>query len=395
MTQTQHVLAVTTFFPPTKGGLPNHVFHLTRNLSEIGSTFSIITPKLSRVRTSQYYEHFKNVYQLNSFFLPGWPYPTLRSFGIPKDFGSKIKSVIRNGDFDIVHVHGHHYPFSWLAVKWAKKYEIPIVLTLHGMYALNPNVLGGKTMIENLLNKYFFKKIFSNINAVIGLTEEITNYAKIFTNESQYYTIPNGVDVMVYKENLKRKNEYRKHYNIGNNSTVILFRGRFEHVKGILEFAKAAKKIVKNDKIEIVIVGGGSLAASLKVIVSGINRIHLFDWQPDDKIHELYIASDIFVIPSRFEALPLAIMEAMNAGLHIVYSPVGGVPEILKKYPRRTPIQDISHIEIENVLSKVISNFDVENVTESLSYAGKFDWKSIATDTYKVYTECTNHVEGK
>jgi len=396
MNQTQHILLVTTFFPPSKGGLSNHVYHLSRNLSEIGNTISLMTPTLDNVRTSQYYEHFKKVYRLNSFFLPGWPYPTLRSVGIPKDLGSKIKSVMRNGDFDIVHVHGHHFPFSWFAVKWAKKYEIPIVLTMHGMYALNPNVLEGKSSIENLLNKYFFKKIFSNINAVIGLTGEITNYAKIFTNEpTRYYTIPNGVDVMLYKENLKRKNEYRKRYNIGNNSIVILFRGRFEHVKGILEFAKAAKKIVKNDKIEIVIVGGGSLTASLKAIVAGTDRIHLFDWQPDDKIHELYIASDIFAIPSRFEALPLAIIEAMNAGLHIVYTPVGGVPEILKKYPRRTPIQEISHEVLEDVLSKVISNFDEENVSESLSYARKFDLKHIVQDTYKVYMECVNPAEKK
>ncbi len=394
MTKAQHILSVTTFFPPTRGGLPNHVYHITRNLSQLGNTLSLISPKLNGITQTHYYDQFKKVYPLNSFFLPGWPYPTLRSVGIPKDLGKKMKSVIRNGDFDIVHVHGHHFPFSWFAVKWAKKYEIPIVLTLHGMYGLNPNVLGGKTTIENLLNKYFFKKIFSNVNAIIGLTGQITNYAKIFTNEfPRFYTIPNGVNVNVYKENLQRKNEYRKHYKIDNNSVVILFRGRFEHVKGILEFAKAAKKLVKNDKIEIVIVGGGSLTNSVKTIVAGIDRIHLFDWQPDDVVHELYITSDIFVIPSRFEALPLAIMESMNAGLHIVYSQVGGVPEILKKYPRCTPIQDISDVELVNVLNKVISNFDVDNISESLSYAGKFDWKSIANDTNNVYTDCLNHIE--
>ena len=93
MTHTQHVLAVTTFFPPTKGGLPNHVYHITRNLSEMGTTLSLITPKLSNVETSKYYEHFKKVYRLNSFFLPGWPYPTLQSVGIPKDLGSTFRII--------------------------------------------------------------------------------------------------------------------------------------------------------------------------------------------------------------------------------------------------------------------------------------------------------------
>ena len=67
--------------------------------------------------------------------------------------------------------------------------------------------------------------------------------------------------------------------------------------------------------------------------------------------------------------------------------------ESLKKYPRKTSIQDISHEEIKDVLSKVISNFDEANVSESLSYASKFDLKHIAQDTNKVYIECVNHAK--
>jgi len=66
-----------------------------------------------------------------------------------------------------------------------------------------------------------------------------------------------------------------------------------------------------------------------------------------------------------------------------------------KKSQVRTPIQDISAIDLENVLSKVISNFDENNVSESLNYAGKFDSKNIVKDTSQVYAECINHVEVK
>ena len=325
---------VSTFFPPEMGGLAIHLLNLTRKLSELGHNISIIIPKQSYDKTSKYYEHFNNVYTLSSFFLPGWPYPTLKSVGIPKHFGSEINSIIQNGEFDIVHVHGHHFPFSWFAVKSAKKYGIPSVLTLHGMYALNSSSLGGKSMIEDFLNKYFFKKIFSNVDAIIGLTEQGTRYAQIFCNKSQaYFTIPNGVDIQLYEQNMNKKDEYRRNYKISPHSIVILFSGRLEQVKGILEFAEAAQKLVMNDRIEVIIIGKGSLEIDLKKIVAGNDRIHFLGIKPVDEVYELYLASDILVLPSRFESLPLSVVEALNAGLHIAYSPVGGLVEVLKKYP--------------------------------------------------------------
>ncbi len=376
---------VTPSFPPRIDGISNHVFFLTKNLAEFTNSISIITPQHDKTEETKY-NHLKKVYRVKAFFLPGWPYPTLKSASIPLGLGSKIESIIRNGNFDIVHAHGHHYPFSWYALKSAKKFGIPSILTLHGMYALNPNVMNGKTKIEEIFNKYFFTKLLSQTNVVIGLTDQLTNYARNYSNQYlKYFTIPNGVDTELFKSNLKNRKEYRKHYDINEKSLVILFRGRFEQVKGIIEFAKAAKNIIKNARIEIIIVGGGTLEDQLKKIVSNNNRIHIFEWQPEEKIHELYIVSDIFVLPSRFEALPITIIEAMNAGLHIVYSPVGGLPEILEKYPRKTKINEVSEKNLENILTKVISNFENEYLQQSLDYASRFDWKNIAYETAKIY----------
>jgi len=258
------------------------------------------------------------------------------------------------------------------------------------MYSLNPNVMGGKTVIEQLINKYFLKKIFSNINAVIGLTDQVTNYARIFCNQSaKFFTIPNGVDVELYKENMNSKNEFRQQFNIGANSIVILFLGRLEQVKGIIEFAHAVKNLVKNKKIEILIVGGGTLENKVKSILKGIERIHILPWQPVENIHQFYIASDIFVLPSKFEGVPLTIIEAMNAGLHIVYTPVGGIPEFIHDYSRKTQLNAITSEEIQNILSEIISHFSsTKNIENSLNYARKFDWKNLAHETIKVFEEC-------
>src|SRR2546426_4368219 len=137
------ILSITPFFPPDTGGISNHVINLNSNLVMEGHSVSIITPKRTGIKIPNVAGGFKQVFRINSVFLLGWPYPTLRSVSIPLDFGRKIDAVIRSENFDVVHVHGHHYPISWMALKSARKHRVPSVLTLHGMYALNPNVLGG------------------------------------------------------------------------------------------------------------------------------------------------------------------------------------------------------------------------------------------------------------
>ena len=173
---------------------------------------------------------------------------------------------------------------------------------------------------------------------------------------------------------------------------MILFLGRFEQVKGIIEFENAVKNILKNFQVEVLIVGGGSLEDKAKLILKGIKRVHFVPWQPVKDIHKFYIASDIYVLPSKFEGLPLTMIEAMNAGLHIVYTPVGGIPEVIEGYSRKTLLKTPSSKEIQNVLSKLISEYSSsEGIDEALEYARKFDWHNLAQETINVFDECLNH----
>ncbi len=116
--------------------------------------------------------------------MPGWPYSTLRNFSIPLDLGFKINEVIKNGKFELVHVNGHHYPISWAAINLLISPSVPVVLSLHGMYALNPGVLGGKSIIEDLFNKSIFSYLLSKSNVVIGGTQQIKEYAEKYAKST-------------------------------------------------------------------------------------------------------------------------------------------------------------------------------------------------------------------
>jgi len=388
-----NVLSVTPFFPPEIGGIADMVLNLNNNLIKQGHDVTVIAPKHFGQSIAKSQKFSSKVFRINSLYMLGWPYSTLVSISFPIDFGLKIKSIMKKGNFDVVHVHAQQYPICWYAIQSAHKMGIPCVLTSHGMWAMNPKVVGKKTRLEYFFNKIVYTRLLKKTDAVIGLTDQIANFAKqIGRKDVKYYTIPNGADTSIYKDNINRKNEYREEYQLGKDSIVILFLGRLEHVKGIIEFAIAAKNIVRNNRIEVLIVGGGTLEAKIKSILKCIDRIHMFPWQSVDNIYKFYIASDIFMMPSRFEGLPLTLVEAMNAGLHIVYTPVGGIPEFVKGYPRKTLLKTGSSIDIENELTKVVSNYSsTDRIEEALNYARKFDWNDLVQDTVKVYTECLTH----
>jgi glycosyltransferase involved in cell wall biosynthesis len=383
------ILQVTPFFPPNKGGIASHVFNLTKYISKTGISVRVIAPK--KIFGNLPNESGSYVERISSLYLTGWPYPTLRSVSIPIDVGIKIRSIIGHGDFDIVHVHGHHYPISWIAIDAANRKGIPVVLTLHGTYALNPFVKGGQSKIEKILNKIFFPKVLKRTYAIVGLTDQITKYGiMISSNAVRYFTIPNGIDTQVFAKNLNSKKDYRKKYGINSDAIVILFRGRFEHVKGILEFVDAIKLIVQElaPKVEVVIVGGGTLEGKIRNNVGSINGIHILGWQKEEDIPELYIASDIFALPSRFEALPITIIEAMNAGLFIMYTDVGGVSDILSGYKRKTLLSELTPEKIKQVLYDTIKDYSYnsDENNESIMYARTFDWNRVAiqiTDMYE------------
>jgi glycosyltransferase involved in cell wall biosynthesis len=391
MLDKMRILHVTPFYPPSIGGISNLVFNLCGELDKLNLDVHIITSRniLARKHDDEKRESDR-VIEIKSVHLPGWPYSTLRNFSFPADLGYKVNAIIKNGRFDLIHVHGHHYPICWFALYSAHKNKVPTVLSLHGTYALNPTKLGGRSPVEDLFNKYIFRRVLRKCDVVIGGTNQIIEYARKYSSApTKFKIIPNGVNSHKFSKNLDRKEDYRNKFKIDQNKTVILFVGRFDESKGALNFAKAAALLLTQyeDKFEIIMVGQGILESQIRSVVEGIRGLHLLEWQPAENIHEIYISADIFVLPSKFEALPLSILEAMAAGLYIIYSNVGGVDEILQNYPKKNMLKSIAPEEISHACLTVNKNGIPENKKSESDYKFEFDWRNVAKKICNVYTE--------
>jgi glycosyltransferase involved in cell wall biosynthesis len=120
----------------------------------------------------------------------------------------------------------------------------------------------------------------------------------------------------------------RHELGIGDAERVVLSVGRLSHEKGHADLLRAAAALPRATRV--VIVGEGperqrleSLAARLGMCDRVIFTGHRLQLAP------FYAMADVFVLPSLSEGCPNALLEAMAAGLPIVATTVGGVPEVV------------------------------------------------------------------
>ena len=104
---------------------------------------------------------------------------------------------------------------------------------------------------------------------------------------------------------------------------------RLTHEKGIDRLIRAAPTVVaKCPEVRFVIVGDGPERPLLEAEAGRLGvdaHFHFAGHRAD--VGELLPAFDLFVLPSLREGLPFAVLEAMSAGLPVVATRVGGVPE--------------------------------------------------------------------
>jgi len=197
--------------------------------------------------------------------------------------------------------------------------------------------------------------------------------------------IPNETDKILYK---KIKNNKFKQKNNIKEKYLVLFFGRLNPTKAPEMLAKAAINITKKRKdIAFVWVGPdeGKAEEVKRLIKPYKNMRYLGAMKGKEKIAEMYQASDVYVLPSYREGLPLTLFEAMASKLPIVASPVNGVPYAMKE-PENGFFADYGDIKaLENNILKILDNPKLAKQISKNNYkkSKNYDWDII----YKRYME--------
>ncbi len=142
--------------------------------------------------------------------------------------------------------------------------------------------------------------------------------------------VPNGVDLARLRPRRPRT-EVRRELGLASEPRVVGLVARLDHWgKGHKEFFTALSTLKDRYPIEALIIGGGRREGEMRQLAAEMGlagRVYFLG--PRDDVPDLLAALDIFVLPSHSEGVSLALLEAMAAGLPVIATAVGGLPEVV------------------------------------------------------------------
>jgi len=246
-------------------------------------------------------------------------------------FYRQLKSVLRSGNYDLLHNHAGVY--SGIAVWIAGQCGIPVITSFHNTRFAPQTRLTQRRFVRELrllYSKVSIRYALRHSATVTGCSQDVLEALNDFDTQSKerrvllYY----GVDIPE-PSTPEQRSRFRASFGWLEHTPVLIHVGRFfeqkNHVGLITIFDKVYQHIPDT---KLLLVGDGPLRSSIEQRVHQLglaNNVRFLGLRDD--VADLLRNSDLFLMPSLFEGLPVAALEAQAAGLPIVGTRTAGLSE--------------------------------------------------------------------
>lgn len=248
-----------------------------------------------------------------------------RLFWIPQHILQLIARVRKN---NITLLHSHEFKSDIIGAIISKITGIPHIVTDHGQARED-------LLLMRVLRSIGLKIVKSARRIIAPSHHQKQLLVQAGFSPAQITVIPNGVnsDSLGVSKQMERS-LLRQQFGLHDTDTILISTLRLDPQKDHKTMLKAFALVVQQTtNVYLWIVGDGEpdWQAELKALAAQLNivdKIKFLGYRTD--IHNLLIASDIFVSSSLLENAPYSLLEAMAFARPIVATIVGGVPELIK-----------------------------------------------------------------
>jgi glycosyltransferase involved in cell wall biosynthesis len=357
---------IPTYYPAhARGGPIWSVHNLNKWLIKKGVDVTVYTTDLDipsdKLRNKKVNIDGVNVYYFSASFPKFWEYS--------RNLHKKLKKTAK--DFDLIHITSTFLFASTLGAYYAKKNNIP--------YIISPR---GNLMNEPMKKKGALKKIF-----YVGLVEErnLQNASAIhFTvkKEKEEYEelgfiykksilIPNGIDPENFED--APDGHFRQKFNISDDKKIVLFLSRISWKKGLDTLLPAFRKVVDSNPDTVLVIAGGDAEGYKKQVEKWVDENKLqnnviFTGMITDKDKTGALKdSDVFVLSSYSENFGMAVVEAMNFSLPVVITENVGISnKIIENNAGLVVSKD--ETQVSNAILRLLNN---ENFAKDIGERGR------------------------
>ncbi len=243
-------------------------------------------------------------------------------FRKPWKFIGDIAKVVKDGKYDIVHSHIDF--MSSLSLAGARKGGAKKRIS-HSHNTGNERL---KSKKNRIMAAFLRRKLNREATTRLACGQLAGEF--LYGHKKPFTVIHNGIDISRFKYNTNTRKKMREKYKIDEDAVVLLNVGRLEEAKNqnqlIDIFADFSRK---HKNARLFIIGDGSLQLVLEDKIASEYLGDKVVLMPSlDDIEGFYAMADVFVMPSLFEGVPTAGIEAQASGMRCVFS--DKVPEEVK-----------------------------------------------------------------
>lgn len=248
------------------------------------------------------------------------------------------------------YIHGeeyHHYFIEYYleqSMKHIRKQDYDcIILENRPSYALKLQTITNAKLVYHLHNEKLttqtpsYQDIYDAGSLIICVSDYISQSVKsINTHDTKCVTVHNGIDLHSFKS---PKRISRIDVGLSDDDFVIIYSGRINPEKGIMELTEAFSKLTNYPNIKLLVIGSSffgnvtsedDFTKELRIKTETIkDRIRFTGFIPYSQVASYLKLANLAVVPSMWEeAFGLTVLEAMAAGLPLITTRSGGIPEI-------------------------------------------------------------------
>ncbi len=345
------------------GGAETMIMNIYRNIDREKIQFDFVTHS---GRNQAYVSEIEQLGGKIYFF------PKIRIYNLPLLINEWKAFFEKHKEYKILHSHVRSYASIYIPI--AKKYGLKTIIHSHS----TSNGKGMKSFVKAILQY----PLRYEADYFMGCSKEAGEwlFGKRIVKSDRYFTIKNAIDTRRYSFDRVQRSILRNQFGIDESVKVFMHVGRLHEAKNHIFLLQVFSILIKEmPNSMLLIVGDGELSSEIEKQIKQLelqSNIKMLGARND--IPNLLNVADVFLFPSKWEGLPVTVVEAQASGLPCFVSDKitkeVGISELVKFLPidkgTQVWIDAIKETDLtrKNVIDKIVqAGFDIKKSVEWLT----------------------------